>query len=369
LARRLTVVQLLPALESGGVERSTLEIATALVADGHRSVVISAGGRLLPRLLDGGSEHITLAIGRKSLTTFGLVFALRRALDALAADVVHVRSRLPAWLTRLALPGVRPRPHLISTVHGLNSPGPYSAIMTRADQVIAVSRSVRAYLLQHYPRLDPTRIRVIPRGIDPAAFPHGFQPTADWRDRFNAEFPALAGGVLLSLPARGTRLKGHAEAIDLLARLRASGVDARLMLLGAIEPGRDVYLESLRQQARAAGVFDVLAMTPPRDDVREVMACSQLVLQLSSKPEAFGRTVVEALSLGRPVLGHALGGVGDLLQAHFPDGLVEIGNPQALLVKARGLLALDVPIPPQPLPTLAAMQQATLALYREVAGA
>ena len=136
--RRLTVVQLLPALHSGGVERSTLEIAAALVAAGHRSVVVSAGGRLVEPLLAGGSEHIALPVGRKSLLAApGTVRRLRSELGRLRPDIVHARSRLPAWMAWFALKGLpAPRPRFITTVHGLNSPGRYSGIMTRGERVI-----------------------------------------------------------------------------------------------------------------------------------------------------------------------------------------------------------------------------------------
>ena len=121
--RRLTVVQLLPALEGGGVERSTLEIAEALVGAGHRAIVVSKGGRLLPRLDALGAEHITLDIGRKSPLVFRHVAALRRVFRDVEADIVHARSRLPAWLARLALRGMgagrQPGPHFVTTAHGL----------------------------------------------------------------------------------------------------------------------------------------------------------------------------------------------------------------------------------------------------------
>ena len=105
---RLTVVQLLPALQSGGVERSTLEIAAALVRAGHRAVVVSAGGRLVQPLLEVGAEHLTLDIGRKSLLTLRHVVGLRRLFTELGADIVHARSRLPAWLGWYALRGMPP---------------------------------------------------------------------------------------------------------------------------------------------------------------------------------------------------------------------------------------------------------------------
>ncbi|HET9818724.1 MAG TPA: glycosyltransferase, partial [Rhodanobacteraceae bacterium] len=112
--RRLTVVQLLPALESGGAERSTLEVARALVAAGHRSVVISSGGRLVERLQAEGSEHLTLDIGSKSLRSLTRIGTLRRMLVGIGPDIVHVRSRVPAWLGWFALRGMRPRPRFVT---------------------------------------------------------------------------------------------------------------------------------------------------------------------------------------------------------------------------------------------------------------
>ncbi|WP_267127199.1 glycosyltransferase, partial [Xanthomonas sacchari] len=190
---RLTVVQLLPALESGGVERSTLEIAQALVEAGHRAVVVSAGGRLLPALAATGAEHIALDIGRKSLLTLRHVPALRRLFARERADIVHARSRLPAWLGWRALQGMpaAQRPRLVTTVHGLNSPSRYSAVMTRGERVICVSETVRDYVLQHYPQTDPARLRVVPRGIDPAQFPRRPWPDAQARAWAVSQAPAL----------------------------------------------------------------------------------------------------------------------------------------------------------------------------------
>jgi glycosyltransferase involved in cell wall biosynthesis len=367
-ARRLTVMQLVPALDAGGVERSTLEIGAALAAAGHRSVVVSAGGRLVARLVEQGSEHVQIAIGRKSLSTLRHVWTLRRLLAELRPDIVHARSRLPAWIGWHALRGLRggASPHFVTTVHGLNSPGRYSAILTRGERVICVSSTLRDYVLQHYPELDPGRISVIPRGIDPAEFPRDFRPDAVWTARFAAEFPQLRGGKLLTLPGRGTRLKGHADAIELLAALRTRDVDARLLLLGAREPGREAYIAEIESLARERGVTDCLVITPPRGDVREVYAMSDLVLQLSNQPESFGRTVVEALALGRPVLGYAHGGVGELLAELYPAGGVPLGDRARLSDRAIVLLRAPPPVAPLTKYRLADMQAATLRVYREV---
>ncbi|SRR5579883_278080 len=366
--RPLTVVQLLPALENGGAERSTLEIARALVQAGHRSVVISTGGRLVSRLQAEGSEHVPLDLAKKSLRTLRHVRPLRRLLEEIRPDIVHARSRLPAWMTWLALRGIKPRPHFVTTVHGLNSPGNYSRIMTRGERVIVVSQTVRDFVLSHY-RVDPSRLTVIPRGIDPGEFPYGYRPDDAWRQRFFSEFPQLAGFPLLTLPGRGTRLKGHADAIALVAGLRARGIETRLLLLGAVEPGREAYFAELRALAQERGVADAVVFSSARADVRDIYAESALVLQLSNQPESFGRTVVEALALCRPVLGYAHGGVGELLAELYPAGRVPPGDVEKLIERAAELLRVAPPIAPLHNYRLIDMQQATLKLYAEVAAA
>lgn len=377
MPRPLTVVQLLPALHSGGVERSTLEIADALVHAGHRAIVVSAGGRLVPQLEASGAEHVALEVGRKSPLTFLQARRLRKLFAQSGADIVHARSRLPAWVAWFALRGMpeSQRACFVTTVHGLNSPSRYSAIMTFGERVICVSDSVRDYVLTHYPNIDAARLQVIPRGIDPAAFPHTPWPDRTARARVAALHPTLAGdGPLLLLPGRGTRLKGHADALVLLASLRGEGIDARLWMPGAREVGREQYIVDLEAEAARGGCAHALAITPPTAEIAEAYAASDLVLQVSRKPESFGRTVIEALSVGRPVVGWAHGGVGELLRELLPAGAVAPFDADALHRAAHDLLtqapAMLFDGPPVTMPvllqrySLAAMQAATLDCYR-----
>ncbi|HET6586153.1 MAG TPA: glycosyltransferase [Oleiagrimonas sp.] len=364
--RPWTVVQLIPALHAGGAERSTLEVARALVESGHQSVVVSAGGRMVAQLEAEGSRHITLDIGRKSLASLAKVGPLRRLLRDIHPDIVHVRSRVPAWLTRMALRGLHPKPRFVTTVHGMNTPGLYSAVMLRGERIMVVSQSVRDYVLAHYPDVDASRIRVVPRGIDTEVFPYGHRPEESWRARFFAEFPQFVGAPLLTLPGRGTRLKGHRDAIELLAALVARGVDARLLLMGVIEPGREAYVEELRELVKSHDLGDKVVMTPTRDDVRDVYSVSSLILQLSGKPETFGRTVIEALALCRPVLGYAHGGVGELLSELYPAGRVPPGDIERLTERAAELLRLAPPVAPLKRYRLSDMQQGVLSVYAEL---
>ncbi|MFG0333087.1 MAG: glycosyltransferase, partial [Maioricimonas sp. JB049] len=226
--QRLTVLQVLPALDSGGVERGTLEVAEELVRRGHRSAVVSAGGRMVNRLMASGSEHFSMPIGVKSPLTLRHVSAFRRLLLQVRPDILHVRSRMPAWIAWLAwktLPQDR-RPRFLTTAHGMYSVNRYSAIMTRGEVVIAVSNTIRDYLLQNYPALPEERIRVIHRGVAPETFPYGFQPASSWKSKFFAYHPRGAGKPIITLPGRITRLKGHPEFLNLMASLKNAGVDA-----------------------------------------------------------------------------------------------------------------------------------------------
>lgn len=366
MTKPLTVLQLLPALNAGGVERAAIEISSALVQAGHRAIVMSAGGRLLPALEATGAEHVQANIGKKSLWSLRHLSLLRHWFKQV--DIVHARSRFPAWLAWLAWRSLgASRPRWVTTVHGLNSVGVYSGIMMRGERVIVVSNTVRQYVMRHYPQMPESRLRLIPRSMDPQQFPHGYPSSLSWRTQFDADFPNGAGKRWLCLPGRGTRLKGHAEALKLLAALRAQGHPLALVLLGAEQRERADYIEQLRRETEALGMSDHVVITPPRDDVRDVMANSSLVLQLSRRPEAFGRTVVEALNLGVPVLGWAHGGVGELLNELYPQGAVTLGDETALVERAQQILQAKF-APPASFEhyRLAEMQQATLAVYAEL---
>ena len=258
-------------------------------------------------------------------------------------------------------------PRWVTSVHGLNSPSRYSAIMTSGERVICVSDTVRDYVLQHYPKTDTNKLRVIPRGIDVAAFPHKPWPDRDARRRAASLHPQLGGdGPLLLLPGRGTRLKGHLDALTLLAGLRSHGADARLWLPGSREEDRSAYIEELQQHAVRLGIADVVSFTPPTFAIADAYAASDLVLQLSRRPEAFGRTVIEAIATGRSVLGWDHGGVGELLHRLDPRGAVPPFDGTLLERTAQALLDAAPPRPVTMPYTLRAMQEATLAVYAEL---
>jgi len=367
--RRMTVLQVLPALNSGGVERGVLEVAEALVDHGHRSLVVSAGGRMEQELVDRGSEHFACPIGVKSPLTLWQVQWMRRFIQQQNIDIIDIHSRLPGWITWLAwksLPEAQ-RPRLISSLHGLHTVSRYSGIMCCGELVIVVSETVRDYVLQNYPHVPPERLRLVHRGIEEAEYPRGYQPATAWKQAFFDEFPQLRDQPLVTLAGRITRLKGHHDLLRALVSLRDAGVNAHGLIVGGAEAGKSAYLEEVQQRVADYGLIGHVTFTGQRNDLKDIYAISRVVLSLSQTPESFGRTVAEALSIGTPVVAWNHGGVAEILAAQFPQGAIRKGDIAALSAQIRGILERSEPpqIPPNRF-TKAEMLAKTLDVYAEI---
>jgi len=259
------------------------------------------------------------------------------------------------------------RPRLVSTVHGLHSVNRYSAVMTRGERVIAVSESTRRYVLENYPKTPDECIRVIPRGIDPAEYGCKRRPNVDWLKAWESAYPGFSGKCLLLLPGRITRLKGHEDFFRLVGALKQAGIPVHGLVAGDAHPKKQSYVQELRGKLAELGLESDLTFLAHRADIREVMGVVNLVCALSQQPESFGRTVLEALALGKPVVGYDCGGVGELLGRLFPAGRVPLGD-HSRLVDATTAILRDHPLPlavGEPF-TLEAMCQSTLGVYQEL---
>ena len=369
--KKLTVMQLLPELNSGGVERGTLEVSRALVAAGHRSLVVSAGGRMQEQLVAEEGEHFAMPIGRKRPDTLALIRPLARLIEGERVDILHLRSRLPAWIGYAAyrtLPEAQ-RPKLVSTVHGLYSVNAYSAVMTKGDAVIAVSETVRDYLRQNFPQLPAQRIHLIHRGVDGKQFPPGYSPPEGFVERLLQPWPQAKGRRLLVFPARVTRWKGHLALVRLLSLLQ--DLDLQVLVVGEVRWNKRRFLRQIKRQASHSGVLDRLSFLGHRKDMRDIYAASDLVLHLSEQPEAFGRVAAEALAMGVPVAGWDQGGIGEILRTSYSTGAVPPQDFQLMADRVRSILqdglgVQELRATPCAFP-LATMQQKVLHLYRQVA--
>jgi glycosyltransferase involved in cell wall biosynthesis len=360
------IVQALVSLNLGGSELVAVELSEFAAAGGHRVTVIARDGLLGGRVRAGGAQHLDWAIGRKRLPTLRYVSRLRQWLLAERPDILHAHSRLPAWICRLALRALQPgsRPAFITSVHGHYSVSRYSAVMASGDRVIAVSERIREYTLLNYPGTDPARVITVPGGIDRQVFTLGYRPSADWFEQIYADFPELRGRRWICLPGRLSRYKGHADFIELVARLRSEVPSIHGVIVGQAAPGSR-YRDELEGLALRYGVLDRITFTGSRTDMRDWMAAAEIVYSLcSDPPEAFGRTVPEALHLGVPVIGWDQGGVQETLAAMFPAGAVPPGDRGQLLRCSREFLRQRPAVPPSGAFGLRESMERTLAVYQ-----
>ena len=240
--------------------------------------------------------------------------------------------------------------------------------MTRGEAVIAVSESVRDYILKHYPKTNPAKITVIHRGVDPAAYPVGFQPSSAWLEAWKSAHPEIEGRIPLLLPGRLTRWKGQEDFIRLIASLVAAGRPVHGLIAGEPHPKKLGFLDELKQLAEALGVTRHLTFLGHRSDLREVMAVSSLVFSFSTDPEAFGRVSLEAMALGKPVVAYDHGGVAEQLKVLFPQGLVPVGDVDAALTATTHILDHAGSTEGVGPFTLQRMLESTLTVYQTVLG-
>jgi len=348
MTKKLKVVQMLPELESGGVERGTLEIGKYLVDHGHTSIVISSGGQMVDQLIREGSEHINWEVGKKSLFTLRYIKKVRKFLLETKPDILHLRSRLPAWIGYLAWKKMpkNNRPHLVTTVHGPYTVGKYSSVMVRGEGVIAVSNMIRDYIITNYPFVNPNVITVNHRGVDHRNYTPDFRPSKSWKSRWYEEFPQMQEKYLLTIPARLTRWKGQEDFIEIIDTLIQEGKPVHGVIVGSAHPRKREYAEELQNTINSRGLQKEITMVGHRRDLKEILSLSQIVLSLSREPEAFGRTTIEALSLGTPVIGYDHGGVSEQLHTLLPEGAVQIANCQQVCDTITSwILSPPVPLP------------------------
>jgi len=303
------IVQILPALNRGGVERGTVEVADAIVKNGWKSVVISNGGLLTSQLKRVGATVYEVPVHRKNPFLWGSARRqVKRILQQEGADIVHVRSRAPAWI---ALPAANSLGiATVSTVHSKFAPANifkkiYNGKMLKADRVIAISHFVENEIFTHYGKSGVAeKLSVIHRGVDLGMF----DPKAVNQQRIIAEADRLGlpdDKSIIMLPARATSWKGHEILIQALAQL--SDKDAILMLLG-IEDGPPAYAEKLRTMAVRYGLGGRVRIGAGSRDMPAALMLADVVAMPSIKPEPFGRVAIEALAMGRPVVAFRHGG-------------------------------------------------------------
>jgi glycosyltransferase involved in cell wall biosynthesis len=369
------VLQVLPSLITGGVERGTVEIAQAIVEADATALVASAGGPLVRQIERAGGQHVTLNLTTKS--PFGIwrnAAALETLIRERRVSLVHARSRAPAWSAWLACQ--RTGVPFVTTYHGTYSEGVpfkrrYNSVMARGRIVIAASQFIADMVAARH-GVDPTRIRVIPRGVDPAVFDPA--TVAGNRQARLAEAWRLPEGVrTVVLPGRLTSWKGHTVLLDAIAELDRP--DVMCVFVGS-DQGRHGYTRALEQRATRLGIAERLRLVGECDDMPAALALSDVVVHASTQPEAFGRVVIEAQAMGRPVIASDLGGPVETVRHGETGWRVQPNDPQALAAAIGVALDLDpadrIALGERArasVPTVRAMQDATLEVYQALLAA
>ncbi|WP_428391317.1 glycosyltransferase family 4 protein [Lichenicoccus sp.] len=336
------ILQVLPGLQAGGVERGTIEIAAAIAARGGIALVASNGGRMAPLVERAGGRHVTLPLRTKNpFAIWRNAGRLARLIRSEGVDIVHARSRAPAWSAWLA--ARRTGAAFITTWHGVYGEDlpfkkRYNAIMARGERVIAISAFVRERVARDY-GVDASRLRVVPRGADLV----DFDPNAVRADRI-AEcaraWNVPAGSAVIMLAGRITPWKGHALLLEALAMLGRDVPDWVCVLVGAEQRGRG-HGARLVAQARRLGIGQKLRFAGHVDDMPAAYGLADVVVVPSLKPEPFGRVVVEAQAMGKPVVVAAHGAAMETVQHGVSGYLFLPGDAASLAATLAHALTLD----------------------------
>jgi len=361
--KKLNILQILPDLESGGVERGTLEIAEYLVKKGHNSYVVSSGGRLVNKLIEGGSVHFHLPIGKKSPVALLSIYKLLKIYKQYKIDIVHVRSRLPAWIVLLSFKflSASQRPKFVTTIHGYNSISYYSSIMTKGDAVIIVSNALKKFILKNYD-VDKSKIFLNYRGVPDLKNIKNRKNFLNWKLNWFNKNKHLKEKKILTLPTRISRRKGIEEFIDLISYLKGINFIVHGLIVGESKSIR--YLRDLENKIKHLCLQQNITFLGYRSDIYEIMSISDIVFSLSSIPESFGRTVIESIKLGTPVIGLNHGGVGEQLSMIFPEGLVDLNVKNLLQKKTVNFIKKKPSVKRTNLFKLIDMQKNTLKIYK-----
>jgi glycosyltransferase involved in cell wall biosynthesis len=339
------VLQVIPELDAGGAERTTVDIAKAIVAAGGRALVASRGGRLEEELAEAGGELIRLDM--KSKNPFSLWRNARRLAAVVRAegvDVVHARSRAPAWSALMAARATGTP--FVTTYHGTyNAKTPlkrfYNSVMARGDVVIANSRFIAERIRSEH-GIGDDRIVVIARGTDLETFDRrAIEPEriADLRRAWRAGVEGERFVILL--PGRLTRWKGQAVAIEALAGFGDFGEAEPLLVLVGDDQGRTGYREELERLAEGLRIADRVRFAGHCSDMPAAYAVADVVLSTSIEPEAFGRVAAEAQIMGKPVIASDHGGARETVEEGQGGWRIPPGDPDALAAALRQVAALS----------------------------
>lgn len=311
----MKILQILPEMNVGGVERGTLDLSKYMVAHGHDSIVVSNGGGLVPALEAQGAKHITLPVHRKNLwTIIESIKALEAIIRKEKVDIVHARSRVPAWIAYFACR--RTGTGFLTTCHGYYSQNIFGHVMGWGKLVIVISEIIGRHMIDHF-GVQPENIRLIHRSVDLDKF------------KFRERQPGRSS-FTVTIVGRITPLKGHVYFLKAMAKVMLQKPYVRARIIGDAPADKQAYKESLLLLARRLGIQDKVEFLGNRGDIPSLLADSDVLVLSTVTQEAFGRVIIEAQAVGVPVIATKVGGVVDIVEHEVTGLLVLPKDPDAI---------------------------------------
>lgn len=361
----MRILQVLPELNEGGVERGTVELNREFVMKGLDSYVMSNGGKLVSQIESEGGKHIKFDVCSKNIFTVPFrIQKLRKLLKEINPDIVHVRSRVPAWLVHFANKSLKIP--FVTTVHGLNSINKYSKIMTTGDEVICVSEVVKDYVVTNY-NLNSEKFTVIQRGVDlnkfnPKNVDRGF--IEEFKNNFD-----LNDKYIITSVGRVTWLKDYETFIKSIAIVKEKIPNVVGLVVGGIREDKQEYAQTLKDLAKSLHLEDNIVFTGSQKNISEVYYLSDIVVNASLKMGNVGRTVVEALALNTPVIATTYEGLKNIVEDDINGAIIETQNEEQLAnkilkVKSQNFTSIIETIPKEY--TLETMVNDTISVYNRV---
>ena len=345
----------------GGVETGTVDLAKYLLEHGHVPVVVSNGGALVQNLENIGVTHYQLPVHKKSfLSAWRSVQALKRIIIEEKVDVVHARSRVPAWIAFFACQGTEAA--FITTCHGYYSTHFFSRVMGWGKYVIVPSEVIGRHMIEDFD-VPADHIRCIPRSVD--------------LDRFNLphEPHKMKTSFTIAIVGRLTPLKGHVYFLKAMAKVVRIMPYVKVWIIGEAPRHKDSYRQELEALSRRLGLTDTVEFLGNRKDIPQLLSQTDVLVMSSTVPEAFGRVIIEAQAADVPVVATKVGGVVEIIE-HEKTGLLVLPKDPDGMAQAVIRLLQDRPFAQSIAAqakkkvlsryTLAHMAKKTLAVYKEL---
>ncbi len=362
----MNILQILPALNVGGVELGTIDLARYLTLNGHKSVVVSGGGRLVRRLDEVGSRHYRLPVGRKNPVI--ILLMVRRLCEIIKKeniDIVHARSRVPAIIGFLAANITNKV--FITTAHGYYNKHLPSRAMSWGKFVIVASKEIARHMMEDF-GTPYDRIRLVPRGVNLNEFKFIN------KDEKAKDSNAKSRDFVIGIIARITPLKGHTDFLRAVSMVARAAPGIKALVVGEAPPSKARYREELEVLARRLGISNVVKFLGAREDIPEILSQLDVLVLPTKTPEAFGRVVIEAQAVGVPVVASKVGGIVDIIRdgenglLSFPEDPRSISNAILKFLKDRELahsVAVKARKNVEEKYSLGAMSEKTLEIYKE----